>query len=190
MGEKLEQLAFGLFALFIAGELALWSLFGTTGDLPWLWFRFGAVVCAASVQVIFLLRWLPVQNVVACALTIGACSILYALMIGPGFDLGIAFEPILWIATLLCSRGTARVFLKRYRGRPFYGPSLIALGVMLGFIAYLGVVGNRSELLGSWRSAAWLFGAAVALLAIVPWTIDKRGLGPPSDRYSLWIWLI
>jgi hypothetical protein len=181
------------------------------------------LIAAAASTLVSLSRELPGQNVLLAAVVIGGLGSLLqaaggwaALPISPrltnpaGHGPHILFAwwiPLVWIVTLLNSRGAARLILRPARQTPTYGFRLLALTAALSLLFVAGLETFAVNVGGSWlldhSRAGWIWRgippahflafplAAVIILALAtPALINKRPVEFPPDYQPLITWTL
>jgi uncharacterized membrane protein len=224
LAPKIRRVLFGLFLLqFALVWTRLWLPWPLLGSVRW---PDGLLmVLTAATVLASLSRQLPGQNVMLAAIIIafigGAAQTLGALTaipFGPfvytdyiGQQLFNPLPwavPLIWITTILASRGVARLTLRPWRKTSNYGFRLIGLTTLLVVLLDLGLepyavrvkhfwLWNPTKLRFDWYGAPWInfFGWAVTTLLILAFTtpslINKKpGPQPPPNYLPLAVWLL
>jgi uncharacterized membrane protein len=224
LAPKVHRVLFGLFLLqFALVWTRLWLPWPLLGNAHW---PDGLLLVLTTATVLAsLTRQLPGQNVMLASIIIafigGAVQSLGALTgipFGPCVHTDHIGQPLLhplpwavplvWITTILTSRGVARLTLRPWRNAPTYGFRLIGLTTLLVVALDLGLEPfatrvqhywswNPTRLSLDWYAAPWtnLFGWVVTTLLILafstPSLINKKPMPqPPPDYAPLVVWLL
>lgn len=221
LGKILAPITLGLFLLM---AVLVWThLIGIGSFLskdPWP--EGLLVVLAAATTLVSLTRQLPVQNVLLAALLVvlvgaGVESLnsLSGLPLGPcvfgdrpGRQLFHVLPwpvPLIWLVSLLNSRGVARLVLRPWRQARDYGLWLLGATVLLALLLDFGLQPFATRVESYWRwqptrlptdwyGAPWVsfLGRGVTMLLLLafatPALINKKPVKPPADYYPLVVW--
>jgi uncharacterized membrane protein len=224
LAPKLSRVLLGLFLLqFALVWILLWLPLPPLGSARW---PDGLLVVLATATVLAsLARHLPVQNVMLAASIIAVIAgavqtlgVLTAIPFGPyvytehiGQQLFYPLPwavPMVWITSILASRGVARLVLRPWRKTANYGFRSIGLTTVLVVLLDFGLepfaacvkhywLWNPTKLRFDWYGAPSVnfFGWAVTTLLILAFTtpslINKKpGPRPPPDYVPLVVWLL
>ena len=224
LAPKVHRVLFGLFLLQLTLVWArLWLPGLLFGNARW---PDGLLLVLTTATVLAsLTRQLPGQNVMLASIiiafiagvaqTVGALTAIpfgpyvYTEHIGQQLFYPLPWAvPLIWIASMLASRGVARLMLRPWRKTQTYGFRLIGLTILLVLVLDAGLepfatlvkhywFWNPTKLKLDWYGAPWVnfLGWAVTALFILafvtPSLINKKPRPqPPPDYSPLAVWLL
>lgn len=180
-----------VFGLFSGNVLSGVSSFAMNIVLP------GLILLALAAAILDLNRSLPAQNIATIVVIVILISGLVQIIItrfgvasGENAWLEAFAPPLIWVVNLLNSRSVARLILRPWRNAPNYGLFTLGLTTLFTGISNLGI-----EFFGGIQYWAVFFiyamTAAIALVAITPWLINKKpGPSPASSYAPLLVWVM
>jgi uncharacterized membrane protein len=180
------------------------------------------LVLATATTLFSLTRQLPGQNVLLASLvvalaagTVESLNSVVGIPLGPcvyGERIGRQLfyvlpwpVPLIWLVTLLNSRGLARLVLLPWRHGRNYGWWLLAFTVLLTVLFDFGLqpfatkfehywAWKPTRLPTDWYGAPWVsfLGRGVAMLVlaafVTPLLLNKKPVRPPPDYYPVVVW--
>ena len=214
-----------LFALFVINAglvwVRLWALHVLFTGRNWP--DGSLLVLAAGTTLAALSRRLPAQNVILAAVVIGiagggaeSLGAAAGVPFGPlvyhpenigrlMFDLLPWSVPLIWVTVILNARGVARLMLRRYRAKSYYGFWVMGLTVLLVVVFELSFEPYATALkeYWSWKPTrihsdwyttpwsnflGWAVVAGLILLFVTPALINKSPIKYPPSYEPLIVW--